>query len=96
MNSSGNLGALQRSFMAQVLDEDAPLPHGWGGRHAAGMGVYRNNYRSALIEALRSTYERTERWVGEAAFRRAAAHHVIANPPSSWTLDDAGAGLAIT
>lgn len=93
MTQSGNLGALQGAFMAQVLDEDAPLPHGWGGRHAAGMGVYRGNYRSALVEALRSTYERTERWVGEAAFRRAAAHHVIANPPSGWTIDDAGAGF---
>lgn len=93
MTGSDNLGVLQKAFMAQVLDEDAPLPDGWGNRHAAGMGVYRNNYRSALVEALRSTYERTEKWVGEAAFRRAAAHHLIANPPTSWTLDDSGAGF---
>src|SRR3546814_3597676 len=57
------------------------------------MSVYRGNYRSALVEAMRSTYERTEKWVGEAAFRRAAAHHLIAHPPSSWTIDDAGAGF---
>lgn len=93
MTSRGNLGALQNAFMAQVLDENAPLPHGWGGRHAAGIGVYRGNYRSALVEAMRSTYERTARWVGEDAFRRAAAHHLIAHPPSSWTIDDAGAGF---
>lgn len=96
MNPSADLGALQKAFMAQVLDEDAPLPHGWGNRHAAGMSVYRGNYRSALIEAMRSTYERTGKWVGEAAFRRAAAHHLIAHPPSSWTIDDAGAGFDLT
>lgn len=96
MNPSADLGALQQAFMAQVLDEDAPLPHGWGKRHAVGMSVYRGNYRSALVEAMRSTYERTEKWVGEAAFRRAAAHHLIAHPPSSWTIDDAGAGFDMT
>lgn len=82
--------------MAQVLYDEAPLPHGWNERHAAGIEVYRGNYRSSLIEALKSTYERTERWVGEEAFRRAAAHHVIIQPPTSWTLDDAGAGFDAT
>lgn len=96
MISAGNLGALQQAFMAQLLDEDAPLPRGWGNRHATGMSVYRGNYRSALVEAMRNTYERTEKWVGEAAFRRAAAHHLIAHPPSSWTIDDAGAGFDLT
>ena len=83
----------QSAFMAQVLDDEAPLPSGWDARHAAGMSVYRNNYRSSVIEALRSTFERTERWVGVDTFGRAAAHHVISHPPSSWTLDDAGRGF---
>lgn len=96
MSQSTTLEELQSSFMAQVLDEEAPLPKGWDARQQLGMGVYRNNYRSSLVEALRSTYERTEKWVGEDAFRRAAAHHVIANPPVSWTLDDAGAGFDAT
>ena len=82
--------------MAQVLDDEAPLPDGWDARHANGMNVYRGNYRSSLVEALKSTYEKTERWVGEASFRRAAAHHVITHPPSSWTLDNAGAGFDAT
>jgi hypothetical protein len=60
------------------------------------MAIYRNNYRSALVDALLATYERTSRWVGEDAFRRAAAHHLISNPPSSWTLDHAGAGFDAT
>ena len=96
MSAAQSLADRQAAFMAQVLDHDAPLPEGWGERHSAGMGVYRGNYRSSVIEALKSTYEKTERWVGEAAFQRAAAHHVITNPPSSWTLDDAGAGFDAT
>lgn len=86
----------QAAFMAQVLDDDAPPPGNWGERHAAGMAIYRNNYRSALVEALLATFERTACWVGEDAFRRAAAHHLIVNPPTSWTLDHAGAGFDAT
>ncbi len=86
-----NLAETQAAFMAQVLDEDAPPVEGFEERHAAGLSIYRNNYRSALVEALRSTYERTVRWVGEDAFRRAAAHHLIMHPPVSWTIDEAGA-----
>lgn len=96
MSAAQSLADRQSAFMAQVLDHDAPLPEGWGERHSAGMNVYRGNYRSSLVEALKSTYAKTERWVGEAAFQRAAAHHVITNPPSSWTLDDAGAGFDAT
>ena len=87
------LAEMQAAFMAQVLDDEVQAPTDWGERHARGMGVYRNNYRSSLVEALLETYERTARWVGEDAFRRAAAHHLIANPPSSWTIDAAGHGF---
>ncbi len=82
--------------MAQVLDEDAAPLATWGDTQHTGMAVYRNNYRSSIVEALRGTYERTARWVGENAFRQAAAHHVITHPPSSWTLDEAGRGFDLT
>lgn len=85
-----SLAARQQAFMTAILDEDAALPELWTARQAAGLDIYRNNYRSALVEALATTFERTQRWVGEEAFRRAAAHHLILHPPSSWTLDDAG------
>jgi hypothetical protein len=88
--------ARQDAFLGVILDEDADLPQGWGARQLAGLEIYRNNYRAALVEALRETYARTERLVGEDAFRQAAAHHCIAHPPSSWTLDLAGAGFAET
>ncbi|MFT7289295.1 MAG: hypothetical protein ACI87W_003425, partial [Halieaceae bacterium] len=94
--STATLAARQQEFMAHVLDDDRALPAEWTARHAAGMAIYRNAYRTQLVDALRSTYERTARWVGEDAFRQAAAHHVITHPPKSWTLDDAGEGFPDT
>lgn len=90
------LAELQSGFLAQIRDEDSALPGNWGASQRAGMAVYRNNYRAALVDALRDTFERTARWVGEDPFRQAAAHHLIVHPPASWTLDDAGLGFDIT
>lgn len=90
------LAEKQQEFMAQVLDDERALPDGWTPRHAAGMDIYRNAYRARLVDALRDTYERTAKWVGEDVYRQAAAHHVITCPPNSWTLDDAGEGFPDT
>lgn len=90
------LAARQSAFLAAIQDDEAALPPGWDARRSAGMEIYRNNYRTALVEALKDTFERTARWVGEEAFQQAAAHHIIANPPTSWTLDDAGRGFDTT
>lgn len=83
----------QAEFLRAILDEGAPLPHGWGNSHALGLSVYRGNYRNALMSALAETFERTGRYIGEAAFRTARINHVIANPPSHWTIDRAGEGF---
>ena len=83
----------QTDFLAYILDESTPLPPGWDARRAAGIAVYRNAYRARLIDALRSTFERTARLVGEDAIVQAAAHHFITNPPESWTIDLAGEGF---
>lgn len=91
-----NLAQLQAQFLRCIRDDEADLPPAWEGTVARGLDIYRNNYRSALIEALRETFPRTLRWVGDDAFDAAAAHHVISHPPASWTLDDAGAGFAET
>ena len=88
-----SLAKRQAAFMEQVLDENAPLPQGWGNSQAAGMQVYRGNYRSALMDALRDTFEHTARYVGDGPFQRVAVHHAITQPPASWTIDDAGAGF---
>jgi Putative DNA-binding domain len=86
----------QASFMDQILSEDQPLPAGWTPRMAAGLAVYRNAYRTRLVEVLQGTFPRTLKWVGEAAFDQAAAHHLIVKPPRSWTVDLAGAGFPKT
>lgn len=88
------LARLQGAFLACLHDDDAPLPPAWDASRAAGMEVYRNAYRARLIDALGEGYERTARLVGADAFHQAAAHHLIAHPPSAWTIDRAGEGLA--
>ncbi|MCA1196999.1 DNA-binding domain-containing protein [Sphingomonas sp. R647] len=90
------LARLQDAFLACLHDDDAPLPPGWDAARAAGMAVYRNAYRARLIDVLGESYPRTARLVGADAFERAAAHHLIAHPPSAWTIDRAGAGFAQT
>lgn len=86
----------QAEFLRAVLDADAPLPEGWGARQSAGLAVYRGNYRSAVIGALESIYERTARLVGPKAFRQAAINHAIAHPSGGWSIDSAGEGFAAT
>ncbi len=90
------LARAQEDFLACVLDDAAPLPAGWDAQRAAGMTVYRNAYRARLIDVLGETFERTARLVGEDAFHRAAAHHLITHPPAGWTIDLAGEGFAET
>lgn len=83
----------QAEFMRAILDQDAPLPHKWGEAHAHGLSVYRGNYRHALMGALEESFERTARYIGKDAFRTARINHIIANPPSHWTIDAAGEGF---
>ncbi|MEM6909410.1 MAG: DNA-binding domain-containing protein [Pseudomonadota bacterium] len=87
------LAELQDAFMRAILDDDAALPQAWSARHAAGMSVYRGNYRSALMDALASSFEHTARYAGADAFRQASMHHVIQHPPSHWTIDAVGEGF---
>ncbi|MEL6541606.1 MAG: DNA-binding domain-containing protein [Pseudomonadota bacterium] len=91
--SKSTLADKQAEFMRALLDQDAPLPEGWGNSHALGLSVYRGNYRNALMAALEETFERTGRYLGEEPFRTARINHAIANPPSHWTIDAVGAGF---
>lgn len=93
MTVAGTLAERQAAFMRAILDDDAPLPSGWGNSHALGLSVYRGNYRNALMSSLESSFERTGRYVGEELFRTARINHLIKNPPSHWTIDAAGAGF---
>lgn len=87
-----SLAALQREFQARIVAEDDTS-------HAeitVGLAVYRNAYRSRLVECLRTGFERTAIWIGEEAFTAAACHHVIVHRPRSWTLDAVGEGFEET
>jgi hypothetical protein len=86
-----SLLALQRAMLGEIVasDEQAAPP-------STGMAVYRGAYRNRLLEALRTSYEKTCQFVGDEAFDTAACHHIILNPPASWTLDDYGAGFDLT
>jgi len=92
-DSKNGLADKQAEFMRAILDQDAPLPAGWGNSHALGLSVYRGNYRGAVMSALEDSFERTGRYIGEEAFRTARINHAIANPPSHWTIDAVGAGF---
>lgn len=90
------LARFQDAFLACLHDDDAALPPGLDATRAAGMAVYRNGYRVRLLDVLADSYPRTARLVGAEAFHQAAAHHLIAHPPSAWTIDLAGEGFADT
>ena len=90
---SVSLADRQEAFLAAILDENAPLPDGWSNAQAAGLGVYRGNYRAALLGALEDTFERTRAHVGEKPFSQASINHIIAHPPAGWTIDEVGEGF---
>lgn len=90
---TSTLAERQDAFLASILDEGAPLPFGWGNSQAAGMAVYRGNYRGALMAALAETYERTALLLGPKDFAQGCINHAIAHPPGGWTIDEAGEGF---
>jgi len=87
-----SLVELQQRFCAWLIEPDedraaqiaAPLGVG------PGLVVYQNNYRVALVDALREIHPRAAAWLGDAAFEAAAARYIDAYPPSSWTIDAYG------
>lgn len=91
--STGTLAERQDAFLNSILDESVALPKGWGNSQAAGMGVYRGNYRSALMGALAESYERTALLLGPKAFAQGSINQAIAHPPSGWTIDEVGEGF---
>ena len=87
------LSALQSGFLDWLVDGDEDQPPNLPLRRAEGLAVYQNNYRASLMACLAETYPQTMAWMGEAEFRRVAAHHIDRVLPHSWTLDDYADGL---
>lgn len=89
-----SLAIRQTEFLNAIVgDETSPATEAL---RSAGLEIYRNNYRNATVEALEEMFERTARLAGKDIFRQVAIHHVIENPPTSWTLDLVGDGFPET
>ena len=84
------LAALQRQFHAAVVGDGATPVSDAAVGFGRGLEVYRNAYRTRLIDCLRECYDRTWTWLGDEAFTAAACHHMIVHPSRSWTLDEIG------
>lgn len=91
-----SLAALQRDFRAWIADDCPAAAARIGEAARPGLLVYQNNYRAQLIACLSETFERVQLWLGEEAFRVAAATHVDRVPPAGWTLDAYGADFPAT
>jgi Putative DNA-binding domain len=53
----------------------------------AGLLVYQNNYRGALMACLRESFPQTLQWLGHDDFQASAARCIDDCPPDSWSLD---------
>lgn len=92
MTTIAPLAEVQRRFCDWLVEADedrgaaivAPLGLG------PGLVVYQNNYRVALVDALREIHPRAAAWLGDDAFATAAARFIDADPPSHWTIDAYG------
>jgi hypothetical protein len=92
-----SLAALQRDFRRWLMEESSEAALNLGGEAvAAGLAVYLNNYRSALLACLAESFTATRAYLGETAFNGAAATHIDRVPPGSWTLDAYAHGFART
>jgi len=91
-----NLHAMQRDFRRWLTAADVPAARRLAGADRAGLEVYQNNYRVQLVGCLETTYPHVRTYIGDAAFHRAAVHHVTRHPPRAWTLDAYGAGFERT
>jgi hypothetical protein len=88
--------ALQQAFLAEIAAADDDVPSAASAPASPGMAIYREAYRSRLLAALETSFERTRQWVGEAAFTAAACHYILTTPPRGWTLDTYGHDFAGT
>jgi hypothetical protein len=89
-----SLLTLQREMMGWLRTGNSDLAERIGG--GPGSDVYLNNHRASLLASLGSSYPQLQRWIGEAAFEGAAAHHVEVVPSKGWTLDAYGQDFMVT
>jgi len=85
-----DLATLQRQFLARIAGGAFP-----DGLIASGdLDIYTRMYASRLVDALADDYPKLRTALGEDAFTALAHDYLRAHPPHSFTLREAGAGLA--
>jgi hypothetical protein len=84
----------QRAYRAILLDEHVRFGSANVDRHAARLGVYRNNARVTFEKTLAATYPVVQRLVGEPCFRGLALAFMREFPSRSGDLGQFGAELA--
>ncbi len=88
------LAERQQQFMTRLISaEDQAIEFPFEKQRTA---VYLNNYRTALVEALKEIYGRTLAYVTPESFERAAVHYLVTSPSTSWSLDHIGEGFSET
>ena len=81
------LAALQQDFRGWLTTGSGEASSRFAPDAQAGLQVYQNNYRAALMACLEDSFPRTLAWIGSDGFRSAAARHIDDCPPDSWSLD---------
>ncbi|PZU59161.1 MAG: DUF2063 domain-containing protein [Sphingobium sp.] len=91
-----SLLTMQRDFGAWLRTGAEEDGRRVGRAYAPGLRIHQNNYRTQLIACLETGFAQTRRWIGDAAFHRAAALHIDRMPPCGWTLDTYGHDFPVT
>lgn len=79
---------LQRALLASLAGAEGSIA-----ADPRGVRVYANNHRGQLLGALRETYERVARWLGDDVFEALALGFIDENPSAAWSLNDYGHGF---
>ena len=88
-----SLARLQSNFRNHLVSDDRAVEADVTPQGRRGLAVYRYAYGQSLRACLRETFEITHAWIGDDAFEEAAADHIQATPPASWTLAEYGEGF---
>ena len=81
------LAMLQAEFGNWLMTGSDRAAACFGPAAQAGLLVYQNNYRAALMACLHESFPQTVQWLGHEDFQASAARCIDDCPPDSWSLD---------
>jgi len=82
-----NLASLQEAMRKWLETGNPDFAARFGESARPGLDVYLNNYRMQLLQCLEVVFPHTLAWLGRPRFEAAARRHIMAQPPTDWTLD---------